>query len=249
MYPREAVDDALLLFAGGVSRVEISRRLGIPAATVRHWIRGSRRSRPAETACFRCAGTAIPESYAYMLGMYLGDGHIVVGRRGVQSLSVFGDDMWPGVLDEVEAGMADLMRGAVCRVRRQGCTQVKSYSKHWTCLFPQHGPGMKHTRSIRLEEWQQQIVDARPELFLKGLFHSDGCRTTNRVRSRRPDGPVREYAYPRWFFYNTSDDIMRMAEAALDQLCIAHRRARPNVLSVARRDAVAALDRAIGPKT
>lgn len=184
-----------------------------------------------------------------MLGMYLGDGHIVVGRRAVQSLSIFGDDKWPGILDEVEARMAALLGGSVCRVRRDGCTAVKSYSKHWTCLFPQHGTGMKHTRAIHLAPWQQQIVDAHPAEFLKGLFHSDGCRVTNRIRSRRPDGSVREYTYPRWFFANTSDDIMRLAEAALDRLGIAHRRARPTQLSVARREAVAALDAAIGPKT
>ena len=184
-----------------------------------------------------------------MLGMYLGDGHIVVGRRDVQSLSVFCGDVWPGIIEEVERGMTVLLDGVVCRVRRRGCTEVKSYSKHWTCLFPQHGPGMKHTRAIRLEGWQQKIVDACPEQFLKGLFHSNGCRATNRIRSRRPDGSVREYTYPRWMFSNTSDDIMCLAEDALDLLGIAHRRARRNLLSVARRDAVAALDAAIGPKT
>ncbi|MEQ3552510.1 hypothetical protein WIS52_18715 [Pseudonocardia nematodicida] len=42
---------------------------------------------------------------------------------------------------------------------------------------------------------------------------------------------------------------MRLAEAALDRLGIAHRRNRPTSLSVARRDAVAALDAAIGPKS
>lgn len=184
-----------------------------------------------------------------MLGMYLGDGHIVVGRRGVQSLSVVGDDGWPGILDEVEAAMGGLLGGAVCRVRRIGCTEVKSYCKHWTCLFPQHGPGMKHTRAIRLEPWQQRIVEAHPAPFLQGLFHADGCRATNRVRARRPDGTVTEYAYPRWFLANTSEDILRLAEDALDLLRIAHRRNRPTSLSVARREAVAALDAAIGPKT
>ena len=27
--------------------------------------------------------------------------------------------------------------------------------KHWPCLFPQHGPGRKHERKIRLEAWQR----------------------------------------------------------------------------------------------
>jgi hypothetical protein len=35
---------------------------------------------------------------------------------------------------------------------------IKSYSKHWPCLFPQRGPGPKHTRKIELEEWQAIII-------------------------------------------------------------------------------------------
>lgn len=114
---------------------------------------------------------------------------------------------------------------------------------------PQHGPGMKHTRGIRLEPWQRAVVVTRPGRLLRGLFHSDGCRTTNRVRAVLADGSVREYSYPRWFFDNTSEGIMRLAEGALDLLGIAHRRARRTCPSVARADAVAELDAAIGPKT
>ena len=35
---------------------------------------------------------------------------------------------------------------------------AKSTSKHWPCLFPQHGPGRKHTRKIELEQWQVIFV-------------------------------------------------------------------------------------------
>lgn len=108
---------------------------------------------------------------------------------------------------------------------------------------------MKHTRGIRLEPWQRAVVDTRPDRFLRGLFHSDGCRTTNRVRAVLADGSVREYSYPRWFFDNTSEGIMRLAEGALDLPGIAHRRARRTCPSVARAAAVAELDAAIGPKT
>src|SRR5581483_7693424 len=71
-----------------------------------------------------------------------------------------------------------------CRVRQQGCTMVKSYSKHWPCLFPQHGPGRKHHRRIELREWQEVIVQKFSGEFAKGLFHSDGWRGVNRVRLR-----------------------------------------------------------------
>ena len=65
-----------------------------------------------------------------------------------------------------------------------GCTAVKSYSTHWTWLVPQRGAGRKHARKIALAEWQQDIVDTYPGPFLRGLFHSDGCRmTTGRAGS------------------------------------------------------------------
>ncbi len=35
------------------------------------------------------------------------------------------------------------------------CYSVSAYSRSWPCLFPQHGPGMKHTRPIYLAPWQQ----------------------------------------------------------------------------------------------
>ena len=47
--------------------------------------------------------------------------------------------------------------------------------KHWPCLFPQHGTGRKHERSIVLHPWQHAIVERHPGPFLRGLFHSDGC--------------------------------------------------------------------------
>lgn len=55
---------------------------------------------------------------------------------------------------------------------------------HWPCLFPQHGPGRKHERPIVLEHWQREIVEQHPGPFLRGLFHSDGCRVTDWTRSR-----------------------------------------------------------------
>jgi hypothetical protein len=132
-------------------------------------------------------------------------------------------------------------------VQRVGCTEVKSTSKHWVCLFPQHGPGRKHKRQIELAEWQRVIVAEHTGDFVRGLFHSDGCRCVNRVRRRFADGE-RHYEYPRYFFSNESRDIMRLCGEALDRLGIAWRFARPNLLSVARREAVARLDEFVGPK-
>ena len=136
---------------------------------------------------------------------------------------------------------------SVFMVQRIGMTEVKSTSKHWPCLFPQHGPGMKHTRKIELADWQQVIVDRYPGDFARGLFHSDGCRGMNRVRRVLSDGE-RWYAYPRYLFSNKSTDILGLCGAALDRLGVQWRFARWDVISVARRDAVARLDEFVGPK-
>ncbi|MEJ2887191.1 hypothetical protein [Actinomycetospora aeridis] len=188
------------------------------------------------------------EKYAYLLGSYLGDGHITMGPRGVAALSIICADAWPGVAEEVHDALhAVIPVSSVCAVQKIGCSAVKSYSTHWPCLFPQHGPGRKHDRPIVLEPWQQAIVDEHPGLLLRGLIHSDGCRITNWATKRTPAGPKR-YEYPRYFFSNKSLDILDVCAAALDRLAIAHRRPRWDMISVAKRDAVARLDDFVGPK-
>ena len=251
MHPQEVVDEARRLYATGLTVREIERRLGLPYRTILHWCRGARRPAGAapRASCFRCTGRAADEtSYAYLLGSYLGDGHITHHRRRVAALSVFCGDDWPGIQQEVAMAMSAVMPSSkVCRVQRLGCTEIKSYSVHWPCLFPQHGPGMKHTRRIALEPWQELVVADHTGPFLRGLFHSDGCRVTNWTR-RLVAGEPKRYEYPRYFFSNESADILDICAAALDRLGIAHRRPRRNTVSVARRDAVAALDTFAGPK-
>ena len=114
--------------------------------------------------------------------------------------------------------------------------------------LPQHGPGKKHERPIVLEQWQQEIVDTHPGPLLRGLIHSDGCRMTNWAR-RPVAGEMKRYEYPRYFFSNKSLDILALCCAALHRLGIAYRRPRWDQVSVARREAVAALDVWVGPKT
>ena len=39
--------------------------------------------------------------------------------------------------------------------------EVHAYSRAWPCLFPQHGPGKKHLREIRLVAWQRLSTDIK----------------------------------------------------------------------------------------
>jgi len=186
--------------------------------------------------------------YAHLLGLYLGDGHLTRTPRGSWFLAVSCDDHWPGLADECEQSMRTVLATSVCRVRRRGCHDVKAYSAHWPCLFPQHGPGKKHNRPIVLHPWQQEVVAQHPGRLLRGLFHSDGWRGHNVAVKRAPDGFVTRYRYSRYEFTNKSDDIRRLCTQALDALDIAWRPNGAWRVSVNRRAAVALLDEHVGPK-
>ncbi len=252
MYPQATVDRARALSGQGLTDREVARITGTSIAAVRKWRTGRRRapdSRLRQPSCPRCYGSPLNDAaYAYLLGLYLGDGHLTRHRRGVFALSVFCADAWPGLILAAEQAITDVVPSSgVFRVQRTGMNEVKSYSKHWPCLFPQHGPGMKHDRKIELADWQQVIVARYPGDFVRGLIHSDGCRGMNRVRRMLADGE-RWYEYPRYFFSNKSTDILELCGTALDQLGVAWRYARWDMISVAKRDAVARLDEFVGPK-
>jgi hypothetical protein len=250
VYSHRTVEFALLLSRLGVTDRENAEFCGVSVRTIRHWRNGTRRNAANRVVrCPRCDGKALDgDAYAYLLGLYLGDGHITHGRRDVCALNVKCSNCWPGLIEAAEAAMAAVMpTSSVFRVARTGCVEVKCWSKHWPCLFPQHGPGRKHTRTITLEPWQQTIVATYPGSFVRGLFHSDGCRVMNRVRRKLADGD-RWYEYPRYFLSNESADILDLCARALDQLGVSWRMARPNLLSVARRESVARMDELVGPK-
>ncbi|MEQ7009620.1 transcriptional regulator [Actinopolymorpha sp. B17G11] len=252
MYDRRIRESALLLLAKGLSLNAASKELGISRAALTQWSRAPEVAlAAAEHGCPRCADPPdLPDrhAYAHLLGLYLGDGYISQLRKGVYSLRIFCDDHYPGLQAEAGASMRHVRPpGKVYRVPGAGCSAVMGLWKHWPCLFPQHGPGMKHTRPIVLESWQREIVEEYPGRFLRGLFHSDGCRITNWT-VRTVNGTPKRYEYPRYFFTNASADIRALCTWALDLLGIAWRQPNPRQISVARREAVAALDTHVGPK-
>lgn len=256
MYPRSTVDLAKLLSDLEILDRENATICCVSVASIRHWRRGSRRTSDILKQklydiprCPRCDERTLEErAYSYLFGLYLGDGHITQGRRGVYALSIACCDAWPGLREQARSALIAVMpTSGVFAVARTGCTEIKSTSKHWPCLFPQHGPGRKHERKIELEPWQQKIVSSYPGDFACGLFHSDGCRLINRVRRPVKDGD-RWYEYPRYLFVNRSADIHRLCGEALDMLEVAWRFSKPTTISVARREAVARLDEFVGPK-
>lgn len=261
MTVRSVREEAVQLLRQGVRNCEVSRRLGVPAGTVASWKHHDRARHGVlpgrkRSTCPHCYGDTLNRpAYAYLLGLYLGDGHILLPNeyRRTASLQITCDERWPGIIDSVERAMRQVLpNNAPCRVRRTGCRDVKVYSNHLTCHFPQHGPGKKHERTIALDAWQQEIVDERPWEFLRGLVHSDGCRITNWT-VRTIGGTPKRYEYPRYFFTNTSTDIVRLFTDTLDTVGVEWKsatRATGQVnVSVARRESVALMDLHIGPKS
>ena len=235
------------LLDAGLNDCAIARRTGLPRTTIRDW-RAARYVRGAapRSACPICGSqtpSQLPAAYAYLLGLYLGDGHIARAGRTMR-LRIFLDDAYPDIIASArEAVLTVLPTSRAGLVRCVGCTAVSSYSKHWPCLFPQHGAGPKHQRPIVLTDWQGHLAAAHPHELVRGLIHSDGCRFVNKVRAGG-----RRYEYPRYLFTNLSEDIRRIFCEACDAIGVEWRVMNPKTISVARRDSVAKLDTFVGPK-
>jgi hypothetical protein len=245
-HPAPVVELALELGREGLSATEIGRRIGVPRPTVRDWVSGRepRRGRRRD-GCPGCGGSthdfsALPAAYVYLLGLYLGDGCIATHPRGVYKLRLALDAKYPGIIDEAARATAlGMPASKVCqRLTPSNCVEVYSYSRAWPCLFPQHGAGPKHKRQIVLGNWQRELIEGRPDLLLKGLIHSDGCRFINTGRRWR---------YPRYAFSNASEDIRGIFCDACDLLDV-HYTCAPRTVYISRRGDVDRLDRFIGPK-
>jgi len=203
VHPPSVRQAALDLVALGLNDCEVGRRLGVPRRTVRDW-----RVRPLAPrfTCLRCWHASSPVSfsaadYAELLALYLGDGHISELARA-QRLRLMLDAKYPGIVRNAADLLARVVPGN--KVGRQfphegRMVTLHAYHGHWTCLFPQHGPGKKSDRRIVLESWQRELVASAPWAFLRGCIRSDGCVYINRTG---------RYEYESYSFANLSPDIL-----------------------------------------
>ena len=248
MHPLTERAAAEQLIRSGMNDCAVGRATGISRGTIREWrwiIEGRPRYRKKglgyEPRCPRCEGAVLDAAtYAYLLGMYLGDGYIAEHRRRVFRLRIALDVRQPGIIEECAVAMANVCGRRVLRQRLGGCVEVSAYWKHWICVFPQSGTGRKHTRRIELAPWQDKIVRAHPDCLPRGFIHSGGCRVANRVNGK---------AYPRYHFINHSDDIRKIFCRACDDYGVSWTQPKWQDISIARRSDVAKLDLVIGPKT
>lgn len=171
MRSHQEVETVHALLDEGLNYSEISRRTGISRATIRGWHTGTQRLQQPHHPD-GCAACNSPEhdfanlpsrEYAYLLGQYLGDGCISKYQRRT-CLRVACCDDYPDVMNETAAAVAAIVpTSKVGRTQAVGCTHVRSYSRQWPCLLPQHGPGRKHERPIVLTDWQIEHCERRPD--------------------------------------------------------------------------------------
>jgi hypothetical protein len=173
------------LSAEDLSQAAIARQLSVSRAALRDWssrgfdeVAALRAEQPGPT----CDATACPAlrntntaAYAYLLGLYLGDGCLSRSAKGVWRLRIFCCDSYPGLMHECRVAVhAVLPTSKVGSSASIGCREIHSDSKHWICAFPQHGAGRKHERRIDLAPWQNEVVSTHPCSLIRGLIHSDG---------------------------------------------------------------------------
>lgn len=207
MHPPGVRHDALSLIAAGLNDCEVARRLGLPRTTVRDWRRPTYVPKGEAGVCPRCWRASrrrivfTDEDYAELLGLYLGDGHIVRTGRS-DRFRLFLDTRYTQIISDARSLLRRCFPEGGVGVSRsaKGTTTIISlYCTHLACLFPQHGAGRKHNRRIELEGWQKAIVERQPWPFLRGLIRSDGCVFVNRTG---------RYEYISYDFTNHSADIL-----------------------------------------
>jgi hypothetical protein len=247
MRSQAEVEEVLRLIASGVNDCEIERRTGIPRRTVLDWRHGrtsldrSRRSTPCSCHCIEGCQSARTRTCSASTSATA-----VCLPGDAWRLRVVLDASYPGVVLECANAMQAILpakRAYVMHRRDGNCIEVSMWWKHWPCAFPQHGPGRKHERRIKLEPWQEAILGDNNEPFLRGLIHSDGCRFIARQRKGKSD-----WAWTRYVFSNRSQDIKDLLCASCDALGVRWTRTARDV-AVARRGSVARLEEFIGPKS
>ncbi len=250
---REAFLQVHQLAATGLSDYQIATRADVPRSTVQRWRHRDKSPTRLRGGSEIAAAWEVPhaETYSYLLGNYLGDGHLVHKPPNGWLLRITSDRRYGAIEDEIMRAMEMTFPGrrAVRSPRASSGADVLQIAHPAVGrAFPQHGPGRKHLRSIVLEGWQLELTRENPGSLIRGLIHSDGCRAENQFRTKLPSGRVAEYSYVRYFFSNLSADIRAIFVEHCELLGVRVTQSNHRNLSISHRTSVAILDSFVGPK-
>lgn len=149
------------------------------------------------------------KQYNYLLGLYLGDGHIILCKNGRSyRLIIYNNSDQNKVIYETNIALSTIFPNNKVNNYKQLTANViecRVYNKYIPIIFPQHGSKRKHERDVRLLGWQVENIEY--DYLLKGLFQSDGCfYNTN--------------SYFMYNFTNCSVDIQNIFKYCLENLGI-----------------------------
>ena len=216
MPQRKTVDEVnhiLDLYNSGCSQNKIFKTLGIDRGTIRQIINDPQGYLNKATIKFNLSEIN-KKSYAFILGVYLGDGCISKTHTpNVYRLRIALDNKYKELNEEVISELKILFPNnkiAHYAVENTNGCIISVHSSNLLTLFPQHDIGRKHERPIILEDWQKEIVNEFPVDFLKGLIYTDGCFYLAGGK------------YKRCNFTNKSKDIIDLCSDTMNKLNINH---------------------------
>ena len=215
--PKEEYDKVIEASKTESNMMVISKKFAIPWTTVRQWIKGKRQylknqqtSIDSDVKKFIKDNIGINE-YSYMLGCYLGDGHIVFIKNKISKrITISTATNTPELIRFQSNILTKFGNKIVVRKRKSNCVDIFTHNPELDKLFPQAGPGKKHDRKIELSDWQKEIINHK--YLLLGLFHTDGSAT--KAYSPKNDNPLR------YEFVNVSQDIINIYCECLKKLDI-----------------------------
>ncbi|MBI5931171.1 MAG: hypothetical protein HY862_17810 [Chloroflexi bacterium] len=244
----------LELWAEGQNKLQIAKETGIPRGTVSDCIvefgnlenfEQHYHQKKLSNAVFSVQDAGrlqIQKAYAYLLGMYLGDGTVSKIPK-TYKLRIFLDSRYPHIINSCAQAMQTILPENKIGILPQkgNYVTVQCHSNTLIDLFPQFGNGRKHDRPIILMGWQQEIVDQYPLEFFRGLYHSDGSRFSSVIKGKD---------YPKYQFTNMSEDIRQMFIHACELLELhwTTKTSKRDIM-ISRREDVTYLDSVIGPKS
>lgn len=202
MYNKNLIDRAIELKKENKNNSQIAKEIGVPRTTIISWFKRIEKNGNVykkQEINFLDIEKNIGGSYSYILGMYLGDGHISKCLRTYR-FRIFQDSTYKDIIDNCVFHLKKIFPNNIISIFRWHCDNCKViilYNNNLAEIFPQHGPGKKHLRKIELLDWQKEIINKYPREFLCGLIDSDGCRFL-----------CNNYLY--YQFTNKSEDIKDM---------------------------------------
>jgi hypothetical protein len=222
----------LKMYEDGFNKSFIAKNLSLNRSTVNKWLK-----EPLKTDNKNLSIENLENKnkvYSYVLGLYLGDGYINKTDRAYR-LRIFLDKKYTTLNSFAKSKLSELFEKNKIGITetKSNCVVLSVYNKNLPTLFPQHGKGLKHNRTIDLSDWQIKLIDWLE--LIRGLFHSDGSYYFDRDR---------DY----FNFRNYSKEILEIFKLCCEKLLISYTTPNDVTVRVGKRKDVQKLVELIGNK-